>query len=314
MRFSAFIKGVCMVLSIGEILVDIFIDGDMRTTFAGGAPFNVACNIAKFNNGQVSFYGVVGNDEHGQYLKDFAKERVSHLYLDTLDDFKTTEAIVSLDNGERSFRFNRGADYHLNLNTIKNINFKDINIVHLGSLMLSHQEGRNFINEVVKSIRSSSGSKISFDVNYRDDIFSSPEEAKNVFLDVIRQVDIIKFTEEELTLLSGQDDIKAGLEILLNPNQIAVVTLGKEGSVYYSKDTFIKVSSFPLKPVDTTGAGDAFYSYFLYRLDLGFDVEDVEDVLLHANVVGALTTQKKGAIDSAPGLEEVEKFIQKSKQ
>ena len=267
-----------MVLSIGEILVDIFIDGDKHTTFAGGAPFNVACNISTFNKGQVSFYGAIGQDDNGKLLLDFAKKRISHLYLDTLSKVETTQAIVSLDNGERSFRFNRGADYLLDINKVKEIDFSDINIVHLGSLMLSHQVGRDFINEVISLIRSSQKSLISFDVNYRDDIFSSPEEAKNVFLSVIKQVDVIKFTEEELTLLSGQDDIKKGLEMLLNPNQIAVVTLGKDGSIFYSKDKYIKVGTYPLKPVDTTGAGDAFYSYFLYRLDLGLDISSDVDI------------------------------------
>ena len=298
-----------MVLSIGEILVDIFVDGESRTTFPGGAPFNLACNIAKFNHGQVYFYGVVGNDDNGKLLSDFASKRINHLYLDTLNECETTQAIVSLDNGERSFRFNRGADYHLNIHTLEKIDFKDIKIVHLGSLMLSHQEGRNFIDESIKYIRSVSKAKISFDVNYRDDIFASPEEAKKAFMNVIRQVDIIKFTEEELTLLSGQDDIKLGLTQLLNPHQIAVVTLGKDGSVFYSKDIFVQVPTYPLKPVDTTGAGDAFYSYFLYRVDLGFDSKDIKDVLLRSNVVGGLTTQKKGAIETAPTLEEIEIFI-----
>ena len=298
-----------MVLSIGEILVDIFMDGNNKAIFPGGAPFNVACNIAHFNKGKAAFYGAIGKDDNGELLKDFSNKNISDVYLDILNEYETTQAIVTLDNGERSFRFNRGADYHLNVNKLKDINFNDINIVHLGSLMLSHQEGRDFINESIRYIKASSHAKISFDVNYRDDIFSSPEEAKKAFFDVIKQVDIIKFTEEELTLLSGQDDIKVGLDMLLNENQIAVVTLGKDGSVLYKKDNLVKVNTFPLKPVDTTGAGDAFYSYFLYRLDLGFDVQDIKDVLLRANVVGGLTTQKKGAIGTAPRLEEVEQFI-----
>lgn len=303
-----------MVLSIGEILVDIFIDGDNRTTFPGGAPFNVACNIASFNNGEVGFYGSIGKDSNGDLLKEFSSKKINHLYLDLHNDLETTQAIVSLDNGERSFKFIRGADFQLDVNRLKEIDFNNINIVHLGSLMLSHQCGREFIDQTIKYIRASSKAKISFDVNYRDDIFSSPEEAKKAFIHVIDQVDVIKFTEEELTLLSGQDDMRRGLELLLNENQIAVVTLGKDGSVFFSVDKCIKVDTYPLKPVDTTGAGDAFYSYFLYRLDKDLDIhsdESIENTLLRANVVGGLTTQKKGAIESAPTLEEVELFIKK---
>ena len=60
-----------MVLSIGEILVDIFIDGDNKTVFPGGAPFNLASNISHFD-GDIAFYGAVGNDKYGRFLFDFA--------------------------------------------------------------------------------------------------------------------------------------------------------------------------------------------------------------------------------------------------
>ena len=67
-------------------------------------------------------------------------------------------------------------------------------------------------------------------------------------------------------------------------------------------------------PVDTTGAGDAFYSYFLYSFDKGFDKEDDEDIentLVRANIVGGFATQKKGAIGVVPSLEEIEEFLAK---
>ena len=307
-----------MVLSIGEILVDIFIDGNNKKAYPGGAPFNVASNIAHFNNKEVAFFGAVGTDEYGKFLLDHAKEKINHLYADQLSDYHTTEAIVTLEDGERSFRFNReqGADYHLDINKLKEINLSNIKIVHIGSLMLSYKEGKEFFNTSIKYLRQFKDIKISFDVNYRDDIFNSEIEAKNVFLDAIKKVDIIKFTSEELELLTNKKDIKESLDALLNDNQIAVVTLGKEGSVFYKKDKYIKVASYPMKPVDTTGAGDAFYSYFLYELDKGLDIEDessIRDALLKANIVGGLATQKRGAIDVVPSLKELNDFLTKLK-
>ena len=302
-----------MVLSIGEILVDIFLDGEKKTVFPGGAPFNVASNIAHFN-GDVSFFGAIGNDEYGHQLIEFAQKRIKHLYLGVLSDRHTTEAIVTLLNGERSFRFNRdlGADYILDINKLSRIDFKDIKIAHIGSLMLSYLEGEKFFFEAIKYIKSHSHALISFDVNYRDDIFESEQQAKNIFLKAIKEADILKFTEEELELLTGHKNVLDGLKSLLSNKQVAVVTLGKEGSIFYSKDKYLKVSSFPLKPVDTTGAGDGFYSYFLYALDKGLDItndEEIKSTLLRANVVGGLTTQKKGAIDAVPSLEEIEQFL-----
>lgn len=303
-----------MVLSIGEILVDIFIDGDNKKAFPGGAPFNVACNIAHFNNKKVAFYGAVGKDENGKFLSNYAKNNISHLYIDELQSCHTTEAIVTLKDGERSFRFNRdnGADYQLGIDRLKSIDLTDVNIVHIGSLMLSFEEGRKFFNEAISYFRTIKGLKIFFDVNYRDDIFACEDEAKNVFIDAIKKVDFIKFTSEELELLTNKKDIKASLDALLTKNQIAVVTLGRDGSIFYSKDKFLKVESVPMKPVDTTGAGDAFYSYFIYEIDKGLDLDNekrLKEALYKANIVGGLATQKKGAIGVVPSIEELNRYL-----
>lgn len=302
-----------MILSIGEILVDIFIEGDKKTVFPGGAPFNLAANIASFK-GDVSFYGAVGNDDYGRFLLDFAKKKIPSAYIDVKDDRDTTQAIVSLDNGERSFKFKRdnGSDYLLDIHHLQQFDLNHLSIIHLGSLMLSFKEGRDFFYQVVKYIKEKTNCLISFDVNYRDDIFNNEEEAKEIFKKAIKCADIVKFTEEELELLSEQKDLLKGLTTLLNDKQIAVITLGKDGSIFYSQDKCLKVPSYPLKPVDTTGAGDAFYSYFLYRFDQGFDIKDdsqIIDVLKRANVTGGLATQKKGAIDIVPTLEEIEQFL-----
>ena len=107
-----------MVLSIGEILVDIFKEGESKSIFAGGAPFNVAANIAHFN-GDVAFYGAVGRDEYGDFLKEFAFKRIKRLFIETKEDKSTTQAIVTLTNGERSFKFVRddGSDFIVKLST-----------------------------------------------------------------------------------------------------------------------------------------------------------------------------------------------------
>ena len=302
-----------MVLSIGEILVDIFKSEDKKEVFAGGAPFNVACNIIRFN-GDVSFYGAVGNDSYGDFLINYAKKKSSHFFVKRINNCYTSQAMVTVVDGERSFKFVRdqGADYDLDINDLNHFDFAKLKIVHVGSLMLSCKEGREFFDASIDYIRRHSNALVSFDVNYRDDIFSNPEEAKNIFLNALQKADVIKFTEEELELLTGLKSIEQGLKQLLSDKQLAVVTLGKEGSVFYKNGKYIKVPSYPLKPVDTTGAGDAFYSYFLYALDKGLDLNDdsaIKDTLLRANVVGGLATQKKGAIDVAPNLEEIDKFI-----
>ena len=43
------------------------------------------------------------------------------------------------------------------------------------------------IGNLIKQIRANSHAKISFDINYRDDIFSSPKEAKNIFINALKE-------------------------------------------------------------------------------------------------------------------------------
>lgn len=304
-----------MVLSIGEILVDIFVDGNNKTVFPGGAPFNVASNISNFN-GDISFYGAVGNDEYGKFLLDFAHKKLDNVYIDKIENRDTTQAIVTLDNGERSFKFVRdnSSDYILDVNNLSKFDLNNVKIVHIGSLMLSYEEGRKFFFEAVKYVHEHSKALVSFDVNYRDDIFSSEKEAKEIFLSALKEADIVKFTEEELELLTSQKNLLEALKSILNDKQVAVVTLGKDGSLFYSKDLYVEVPTYKLTPIDTTGAGDAFYSYFLYAFDKGFDLtnkEEIKNCLLRANIAGGLATQKKGAIDVVPSLDEIEELIKK---
>lgn len=304
-----------MLISIGEILVDIFDDGNTKTALPGGAPFNVACNALLYTK-EVSFIGAVGKDEYGKMLIDFAKSKpFKKLHLKKFDDRYTSKAIVTLDNGERSFRFDRdlGADYYLDVNDVNVSDIKDNDIVHLGSLMLSYERGVKFYNEIIKQIKASSKAKISFDINYRSDIFKSPESAKKVFIDALKQADIIKFSLEDIELLMNTSDVMLALKQLLNEDQIAVVSLGADGSMFYKNGHVVKMNTYPLKPIDTTGAGDAFYSYFLSSLvnepELINDDERIKQYLLRANIAGGLTTLKKGAINAAPSEEEIEKYL-----
>lgn len=310
------IKNKFMLHVIGEILVDTYIEEGKTSIFPGGAPFNVACNVKNYLDA-VSFYGAVGEDKNGQYLLEFAKSKGFN-NLKIIPNRETSRAVVTLDNGERSFHFERdnGADYLLSLSDIDFSLIKAGDIVHIGSLMLSYKEGIEFYNSLVSKLRAIKGVKISFDINYRDDIFPSSNEAKKIFIDALKQADILKFSIEELTLLSNKEDILEGLRVLLNKNQVAVVTLGKDGSLLYVNDKLHKVDTIPLKPVDTTGAGDAFYSYFLSSLvnnpNFIYNDELIQKYLFRCNIVGGIATLKKGAIGVAPKEKEIDEFIKQN--
>ena len=204
-----------MILCIGEILADLIGEkenGIMKySRYPGGAPLNLAVGISKFN-GDIGFIGNVGNDIIGNYLKEFASS-IRFNYLDvTLDNkHNTTLAFVDIDeNGERHFAFNRfnSADYQIEFNRLELI--KDADIIHVGSLMLREKEGIELARYIYKKAKELN-KKISFDVNFRDDIYTSKEEAINIYLEFIKEADILKFSEEEIELFTNEKDLKNGL-------------------------------------------------------------------------------------------------------
>ena len=166
-----------MIICVGEIFADMTgysCHGHMEfACFAGGAPFNVACCLKKLGAG-CGFCGSVGQDAIGNFLVDVAqKQQFDYLYLQREEERNTTLAFVEVDGaGERTFSFYRKntADAYLPQAEISRI-VRLADIVHIGSLPLSSTHGRVFADELIACTHAC-GKKVSFDVNYRSDIFS----------------------------------------------------------------------------------------------------------------------------------------------
>lgn len=302
-----------MVLCIGEILADMIcerrIEGIFYKRCLGGAPFNVACAIKKCG-GEVAFYGKVGDDSIGRALVTTAQKcNLDYLNISTDFDRNTTLAFVDLDeSGDRSFTFYRKntADFHLLLDEVCDMIAK-ANIVHLGSLMLSEEEGREFADGVYREAKRQ-GKKFSFDVNFREDIFRDRAAAIEIYRKYVRCADILKLSESEIGMFSSAATYEDALKEIASDGKFAVLTLGKDGAMYCYEGKCERIETIPLKPIDTTGAGDAFYGALLSKLDReGF--EKLDKSVFFANVCGSITTTRKGSAEAVPSLEEINQYL-----
>ncbi len=76
------------------------------------------------------------------------------------------------------------------------------------------------------------------------------------------------------------------------PDMGVIVTLGHEGAVWVGNDQMLRVPSFAIEPVDTTGAGDAFAGALIHaRLFKGLDCKQS---LRFANACGAMKCMQPG--------------------
>lgn len=299
-----------MLLCIGEILADMIGEEKNETiTYerkAGGAPFNVACALKKFGR-DVKFVGSVGDDLIGSFLINYAKNfGMDTTYIHQNKERNTTLAFVELNEaGERSFCFYRKNTADYCMPKVDDELIKAANIVCIGSLMLADSECVEYALDVIDRAHSF-GKMVAFDVNYRTDIYRDKESAIKTYKRILSVADIVKFSEDEVETF-GEDYVDS------LSDKLTLITLGKDGSEWRYKGNKNRVPTITVKPVDTTGAGDAFFAGALSVLDknVGAPLTDelLNDALRYGNVAGALNTTGRGAIDNLPDLDTVNKYL-----
>lgn len=304
------------VLCIGEALIDMICtdrgsrlaDGQNFLKKAGGAPANVAAAIAALG-GKVDMAAKVGKDPFGQHLIDLLNEMgVSTQWMIQDPNSFTTFAFVSLmEDGERDFYFNRGADGQLSISDLADLNLSEYSIVHFGSAtgFLPGPLQATYIDLLNKA--KAAGALISFDPNYRHLLF--PNNTNSFITQswhFIQACDFFKLSDEEAMLITGLDTVQAAADALrAKTKAIFAITLGKEGTLLSTNQGTELIGSIPITPIDATGAGDAFVGAVLYQLldtkaaDLpSLSLDAWRKIITNANKAGARTCEYMGAMEA----------------
>ena len=304
------------VLCIGEALIDMICtdrgsrlaDGQNFLKKAGGAPANVAAAIAALG-GQVDMAAKVGKDPFGQHLIDLLNEMgVNTKWVIQDPNSFTTFAFVSLmEDGERDFYFNRGADGQLSMADLATLNLNEYSIVHFGSAtgFLPGPLQATYIDLLNKA--KAAGALISFDPNYRHLLF--PNNTASFITQswhFIQSCDFFKLSDEEALLITGLDTVQtAAAALRAKTNAVFAITLGKEGTLLSTSHGTEIISSIPITAIDATGAGDAFVGAVLYQL-IGTKPADMQTIAIerwqtmitNANKAGARTCEYMGAMEA----------------
>ena len=128
-------------------------------------------------------------------------------------------------------------------------------------------------------------------------VFLNPAPGMPLKREYLRMVDFLAPNETELEIITGMPvastgDVLAAARSLVNEGVPKVlVTLGAKGSLLVDSKEHLFVDPFPVKPVDTTGAGDAFIGAFIVEY-LGS--KDIKGAMKMANRYAALSTTREG--------------------
>jgi len=108
--------------------------------------------------------------------------------------------------------------------------------------------------------------------------------------------------------MTGEKDLRLALKIIHETcgSRFVAATQGAGGVLAYFQNQYLHVPAFPIKAVDTTGAGDAFHGGFLYGLLRG---DDIETSLRFGNAVAAMKCSALGARSALPTEAQLQKFL-----
>jgi fructokinase len=304
------------ILCIGEALIDMICtdkgsalsNGDNFLKKPGGAPTNVAAAIAALG-GDAWLAAKVGIDPFGKHLIDVMQDfGVSTKFV--VEDKKhfTTFAFVSLlENGERDFYFNRGADGELTREEVDIIDLSEFSIAHFGSATAFLPGALQVAYQSLLQKALLRNLYISFDPNYRHLLY---KDKKQSFIDqswnFLKACHFFKVSDEEALLLTGRNTINdAAGDFIQKTKAVFAITLGKEGTLLGLNGSTTIIPSIAVEAVDTTGAGDAFVGAVLYQLSNytkpaieNLQITDWHTIITNANKAGARTCEYLGAMEA----------------
>ena len=266
--------------------------GSNFKTFYGGKGANQATAIGKLG-GSVGLLAKVGRDDFGRELihsLDASGVQTEWILEDPAEP--TGVALITVNSeGQNTIVVAPGSNGTLTpeevSNGLNNTRFK-ILLVQLEIPMECVQTATNHANGSVLILNPAPARALSAELLSKID-YLTPNESEAKFLTGILP------TDEGSCVLASQKLLDLGVKNV-------ILTLGSQGSFFANQDGFQHFPAMHVEAIDTTGAGDAFNGAFAHFLASG---ESVPRSIELANIVGALSTTKRGAQASMPSIDEL---------
>jgi len=307
--------------SVGSINLDFYQFDSGVQTFLGGS----ACTTAHFLSNLLNpkeyalhLVGLIGSDENGkQILTQFQHKNFDSSKVKIWNGVSGSSVIVLDDRCERS------------ITRLKSVN------ANLSEYLKEQEIQETLKAQLIHLKGSREALGILFEINPQ--IFSAdlsgiingiePKDFQQWIKNIIGKgsIEFLTANEEEWSLLAYligftdtkdhflKDTIDPQTEIIRGMlkvfhSKVACIKRGKKGASVISETEVYHAKAFPVKVVDTTGAGDAFNAGFIcaYLMRL-----PIKECVIHATALGSLKCTVLGAQSVQISFPELKSFIEK---
>ncbi len=295
-----------------------FKDVESFEKHVGGSPANIAIGMAILG-GKVALSSVVSDDMLGQYV---ISNLQSHGVITTpvkvdSSGSRTSLAITEIkeDNCQVVIYRNHAADLTLTEDDIPTSLIADSKMLIVSGTALSTEPSRSAsLLALATSLKNSTCSLL--DIDYRPYSWKDESEASICYKSAASKCDIVVGNREEFAVMFGENiaqekDIAKAC-FTLGVSQLVIVKDGENGSVLIDSDCNQHTQAiFPVNVLKPFGAGDAFASAFCMSLIHG---KSVETGAVNGSAAAAIVVARPSCGDATPTQQELELFIQQSKQ
>ena len=297
------------ILFIGHFSIDSVIKlGESFYLSLGGSVSY--CSLALSNYTQEAKIGIIshiGKLNFNNSLLDKIKNKKIDLRGIKYSPVKNTKFVLDYFDHSRTLTLKSKSP---------NLNFKDIPLEYLNDspdifvlVPLCNEISYEYVTQILKKFpdayigidlqgfirKIDEDGKVTY--IYENEIISNMKK----IIDLIGDRLILKGSEEEMNLLAGECDDFEKVMIHCNTydnNGIYIMTLGEKGSMLTKKgEKILNIPAFePRRVVDETGAGDVYFSIFLYefiRSDKSW--EAVKNAAYFASAAASFLIEKKGS-------------------
>ena len=292
------------ILCIGEVLID-FIGHEVNTSinrtkdyhrFLGGSPTNVAVNASRLGLNSV-LVATCGQDGLGDYIvRKLKANNVNTEHIRKTDAIPTSVIFVSKSTETPDFIPYREADCHIIQSQLSDEVIQHAKIFHTTCFALSKNPARETIlNRAAKA--KELGLQLSIDINFSERIWPNREEAKEVLKEYLKNDPLVKLSEDDCYRLFAE--VKSEDYIFEYFHNLGASTIcltkGKKGVVLSDvhHGLFFQKAIEINEIKDATGAGDAFWTGFLYAK---IENNNLEDCITIAQKLAAIKLQNVGRL------------------
>lgn len=292
------------ILCVGEVLVDFIgqqegvLINETRDyhRYLGGSPTNVAMNSTRLGL-NTTLVATVGKDGFGSYiLKRLSSVGLNTDHVNVLENTSTSVIFVSRSDGTPDFIPYREADCCIYEEQISEQILSHTKIFHTTCFALSKNPAQETILSKAQEAYNL-GCKLSIDVNYAKKLWSSQEEAFQVIKTYCSFNPLIKISEDDMLRLFEKELPHEDIFNFFHNEGVDIVclTLGSKGVKLSQKGKgIIQMPAIKIdKVMDSTGAGDAFWSGFLFAF---IKEKTIDECLVIALKLAALKLQNVGRL------------------